>query len=97
MPAEPVQHQHRHMRLAAPRVFKFRAKGDDEQHGQPRYSIECQVEQLARGWIDPMRILENHQDSPASRQGFELMQQGFKQLLAFTLRAEIEIGSRTRQ
>jgi hypothetical protein len=59
-PVEPVQRQHRHMRPAAPGVPKLRAEGDDEQDTQPRYAIERQVEQLARGRVDPMRVLEHH-------------------------------------
>ena len=96
-PAEPVQRQHRHMRLAAPGVLELGTEGDDEQDGQPRYPIERQVEQLARGRVDPMRVLEHHQDGPAPRQGFELMQQRFEQHLALALRAEVEIGGGIRQ
>ena len=68
-PAEPVQRQRRHMRLAAPGVLKLGAEGDDEQDRQPRYPIERQVEQFARGRVDPMRVLENHQDRPAAAPG----------------------------
>ena len=35
-PAEPVQRQHRHMRLAAPGVLELGAEGDDQQDRQPR-------------------------------------------------------------
>ena len=55
------------------------------------------VEQLARGRIDPMRVLKYHQNRPVSRQGFELMQQRFEQLLALALRAQIEVGGRVWQ
>ena len=85
------------MRLAAPGVLKLGAEGDDEQDRQPRYPIDRQVEQLARGRVDPMRVLEDHQDGPAPRQGFELMQQRLEQHLALALRAEVEVGGGIRQ
>ena len=44
-----------------------------------------------------MRVLENHQDRPAPRQGFELAQQRLEQHLAFALRAEVQVGGGTRQ
>jgi hypothetical protein len=96
-PAEPVQRHHRHIWLAAPVMLKFGAEGDDEQDRQPRYSIERQVEQLARGRVDPMRVLENHQNGPAQRQCLKLAQQSFEQFLAFALRAEVEVGAGIRQ
>ena len=65
-PAEPVQRQHRHMRLAAPGVLELGAESDDEQDRHPRHPIDRQVEQLARGRVDPMRVLENHQNRPAA-------------------------------
>ena len=34
-PIEPVQRQHCHMALAAPRVPKLGAESDDDEHGQP--------------------------------------------------------------
>ena len=79
------------MWLSAPSVLKIRPEGDDEQDGKARYPIYGQVEQFARGRVDPMRVLEDHQDRPASSQRFEPMQQRFEQLLAFSLRAEVKI------
>src|SRR5262249_13887224 len=55
------------------------------------------IEQFARGRVDPMRVLEDHQDWPAKRQGFELMQQCFEQHLSLALRAEVEAGGGIRQ
>ncbi len=80
------------MRLTAPGGLKLGAEGDDEQDEHPRHTFECQVQQLARGRVDPMRVLENHQNGPAPRQGCELIQQRFEQHLAFALRAEVEVG-----
>ncbi len=44
-----------------------------------------------------MRILEDHQDGSAPRQGGELMQQRLEQHLALALRAEVKTDGETRQ
>ena len=61
------------MPLAAPGLLELRAEGDEKEDGQSTYSVDHQVEQLARSRIDPMRILNNHQNGVHSRQRFELM------------------------
>ena len=78
-------------------MLELRAEGDDQQDRQPPYPVERQVEQLVRGWVDPMRVLEDHQNGPHSRQSFELVQQSFEQHLALALRAKVEVGGGIRQ
>ena len=85
------------MRLAAPGMLKLGPEGDDQQHRHMPGLIERQIQQLARGRVDPMRVLEHHQNGVASRHHFELMQQRLEQLLAFALRAEGEVGRGVRQ
>ena len=85
------------MGATAPRRLKFRAKGDYQQNGQLPHTIDCQIKQLARGWIDPVSVLQHHQSGSLPRFGFELAEKGVEQLLSFALRAEIEIRGRTRQ
>jgi hypothetical protein len=85
------------MRLAAPAVLEFRPESDHQQDRNARDPIYHEVEQLARGRVDPMRILEDHQNRSAAGQGFELMQQRREQLFALALRAQIELGGGTRQ
>jgi len=70
-------------------MLKLRPKGDNQQDRQPAHPFEHQVEPLARGRIDPMPILENHQNGPHPRQSFELMQQSLEKHLPLALRAEI--------
>jgi hypothetical protein len=53
---------------------------DQDRH--PRNPIEGQVEQFARGRVDPMNVLEHYQDGPTACQSCELMQQRIKQHLA---------------
>jgi hypothetical protein len=62
------------MRLASPGLLKFRPEGDDQQDRQPARAVERQFEQFARGRVDPMRILEDHQNRLAPRESFELTQ-----------------------
>ena len=44
----------------------------DQQHRQPPHPVDGQIEQLARGRVDPVGVLEHHQHRPAPRHGFEL-------------------------
>src|SRR5215510_13616481 len=85
------------MGAANPGRLKFRAKGDCQQNGQVAHTIDCQIKQLARGWIDPVSVLQHHQNGSFPRFGFELAEKGVEQLLSLALRAEIEIRGRTRQ
>src|SRR5438067_2119411 len=78
------------MRLAAPRRLKLRPERDDQQYRQLADAIDGQVEQLARGWIDPMRVLERYQHRLPPRHGAELAQQRLEQLLALALWAEVQ-------
>ena len=97
MPAEPVERHGGYMRLATPGMLKLGTESDDEQHRQPCDPVDRQVEQFARGRVDPMRVFTNHKNRVNARQGFELMQQGFEQHLAPTLRAEVEPRGGIRQ
>src|SRR5262245_37633404 len=85
------------MGAANPERLKFRAKGDCQQNGQVPHTIDCQIKQLARGWIDPVSVLQNHQNGSLPRFSFELAEKGIEQLLSFALWANIGIHRRTRQ
>ena len=45
--AEPVQRDHRHLRLADPRGLELRPVGCDQQHRQVGDRLDSEVEQLA--------------------------------------------------
>jgi hypothetical protein len=66
--AKAVQRQHRHMRLAAPGRLKLGPEGNHQQDGQARDPVDGQIDQLARGRVDPMRVLENHHQRLLARQ-----------------------------
>ncbi len=95
--AEPIERQTRDVGAAAPGRLKFGAKGDRQQHRQMPHPVDGQIQQFARGRVDPVGVLEHHQHRPAPRLGFELVEQCLEQLLAFALRAEVEVRGGTRQ
>ena len=90
--AEPVQRQNSHMRLAAPGRLKLRPEGNHQQDRQAHDPVDGQIDQLARGRVDPMRVLEHHQDRLPPGQGFQLIQHRVEQLFALALRAQVEFG-----
>ena len=95
--AEPIERQARDVGAAAPGRLEFGTKGDRQQHRQTPHPVDGQIQQLARGRIDPVGVLEHHQHRPVPRLGFELAEQRLEQLLAFALRAEVEVRGGTRQ
>ncbi len=88
--AEPVERQHRHLRLSGPGRLELGAERCDQQHRQARDPLDGKVEHLARGRIDPMHILEDHQYRLPPRQRLELAQQRRQCPLLLALRAEVE-------
>jgi hypothetical protein len=38
-------------------------------------ALDHQLEQLDRGWVDPVSVLEDHQNRPLGRETFELPDQ----------------------
>ena len=60
MPVQPIERQHRDLRLAGPRWLEFGTKGHDKQHRQIADTLDREIEELARGWVDPVRVLEDH-------------------------------------
>ena len=99
MPVQPVERQHRHLRLAGPGRLELGPERHDQQYRQAADAIDGQVEQFARGRVDPMRVLENHQHRLLARQTFELADQRFQCLFLFPLRTEVRqrMALRSRQ
>src|SRR5919204_5728316 len=61
--------------------------------------LDGEVEQLARGRVDPMRVLENHQYRLLASQTVELPDQRLQCSLLFALRTEVgqQVALRSRQ
>ena len=92
--AEPVQRHCRDMRLVGPGGLEFRAKGNEQQYRQPADAIDGQIDQVARGRVDPVHVLEDHQHRMAAGERLQLVQQPGEQLFPFALRAQIELRPR---
>jgi len=70
---QAIERQHRHLRLSGPRRPEFRAKRHDQKHWHSAHALDSEVEQLARGRVDPMRVLEHHEHRLLPRQTFQLV------------------------
>jgi hypothetical protein len=62
---------------AGPSWLELGAEHYDQQHRQVADALDGEVEQLARGRIDPMRVVEDHQHRSLARQTVELPDQRF--------------------
>jgi hypothetical protein len=66
--------------------------GGDQQQRHLRRLGDQQVQQLPRGRVRPVRILHHHQHGAPDGEGPHAAEQGTQQLLAPTLRGEVERG-----
>jgi len=89
MPVQAIERQHRHLWLAGPGWLKLGAERHDQQHWQAADSLDGEVEQLERGRVDPVRVLEDHQHWLLVRQTFELTQQRLQCSFLLAPRAEV--------
>jgi hypothetical protein len=98
---QSIERQHRHMGSANPGRRELGAKGDEQQDGQAPRLLDHKVEQLTRGRVDPMNILEDHQHRLPLRGGRELPEQRFERFLLLPLWRKIQrrltIGQRNGQ
>ena len=67
MPVQAIQRQQGDLRLAGPRRLELGAERHNEQHGQATHPLQTEVEQLARGRVDPMRVLDDHENRLLAR------------------------------
>jgi hypothetical protein len=63
------------VRQAGPGRLELGAEGDQEQRGQALHPLDHQVQQLARGRVDPVDVLVDHQHRPLPGQELELPEQ----------------------
>src|SRR5215471_1048783 len=69
---------------------EFRAGRDDEEDWQARHAIDGEREQLKRGRVDPMRILEHHEHGPAVGELGNLVDQGRQCAFLASLRTQVQ-------
>ncbi len=87
-PVETVESQRADLRLAGPRRLELGAERHDQQHRQAADTLDGEVEQLSRGGVEPMRILEYRDHRLFVRQTFELTDQRLQRPFLFPLRSE---------
>ena len=87
------------LRLAGPGRLELGAERHDQQHRQAADPLDDEVEQLARGRVDPMRVLEDHDHRLLARQAFELPDQRLQCPFLLALRTEVRqrVAFRSRQ
>src|SRR3954454_22316394 len=78
------------MRLSAPGVGELGSEGGKDQDRELLEVFDRQVEQFARARIDPMQVLENHDDRPLPGEAREVPQEGLESPLLFRQRRQIE-------
>src|SRR5215470_162805 len=72
--AKAAQGHHRHMRLADPGRLELRSERDDQQDWQVGGAGNNSIQQIQRCGIDPVGILEDHQDGAIRRYAVELFE-----------------------
>ena len=98
-PVQTVESQHADLRLAGPRRLELWAERHDQQHRQAADMLDGEVEQLPRGGVEPMRILQYRDHRLFVRQTLELADQRLQRPFLFPLRTEIwqRVALRSRQ
>ena len=74
------------MRPVRPGCIELWAASDQQEDSQPVRPSDNQVEELARARVDPVHILEDHQDRLTAREALDPAQQNREGLLALAMR-----------
>jgi hypothetical protein len=88
MPVEAIERQHADLFLAGPDRLELGAERHDQQDRQAVNTFDYQVEQLPRGRVRPMRVLEDRNDRLPARQALNLPDQRLQGQLLLPLRTE---------
>ena len=78
---KPVQRQARHMRLPQPRRVELGAERHDKQNRKGSDPVHRPTEHFQASRIDPMRVLQDHQNRLLPSQSRELPRQRFQRFL----------------
>jgi hypothetical protein len=87
-PVKAIERQYADLWLADPGHLELRAERHYQQHAQAAHALDGEVEQFARGRVDPMRVLENHDHRLLARQAHELVEERFQCPFLLALRTE---------
>ena len=91
-PPQAAQGEAGDVGVAGPVRAELGAEGDDEQNRQRRDALDYPVEQLERGRVTPVRVLQDQQDGAPARQALELRQERPKGARLPLLRGERREG-----
>src|SRR6516165_6027437 len=99
VPVEAIERQCADLLLPSPGRLELGAERHDQQYRQGADALDHQFEQLARGRVEPMSVLENHYDRLPAGQTLELPDQRLQCPLFLPLRTEARQWtlSRSRQ
>jgi hypothetical protein len=64
--------------------------GQQHQHARARDPVEREADQLQRGRVDPVRVLEHHQHRPVACQPERLLDEGGERADAPLLRGQVK-------
>ncbi len=93
VPAVEAAHgKRRHMRLADPGRGELRPKGDDQHCAKVRHSVDQSAENIERRGIDPVRVLQHHEDRRLLRQSHEYGEQRCNRPLLLLARRHFDCG-----
>jgi len=87
--AHACERDRRHVRVTGPGRREFWPGGHEQQRPKSRHLLHRSGEQLQRGWVDPVDILESNENGLLGRHGVELGQQRGQRLLLALLRTQL--------
>ena len=85
-----------YVRADRPGWLEFQPSGDEHHDGKPRNRLHQQAQQLQRGRVEPVRVLDQHQHRPAHRQPLDARQHGRQRPLLALLRRQPLLGLSVR-
>ena len=85
---QPVEGEHRHLRLPNPGRRVFRPKGHDEQDAKPGDAVDRSSERFQARGVAPMRVLEDHQHRTLPGERLDLREQRIESSLAALFRRQ---------
>ena len=89
-PAEAVERQRRHVRLARPRRAELRPVGDHYEDRQATRSLDHHVEQLQSRGVGPVQVFIQLEHGPLAGEPGQLLDQDLEGALLLALRAKVQ-------
>ncbi|MGY3079780.1 hypothetical protein ACVWZZ_006188 [Bradyrhizobium sp. LM6.10] len=90
LPAQPVQHQRRNVRMGAPARLEFGARCHDHQDRPVLCPVDQEIDHLAGSRVDPVQILECDHQRLLARKAEEMIDQRGDGRILLLLRRQLE-------